>query len=49
MVCGAELVSAIQAELAIPTVIAELPPSGLLGICVNLITVVHHAEEDPVE
>jgi hypothetical protein len=49
LVSGADLVSAIQAEMPIPTSASELPPSGLLGLRVNLITIVHHAEEDPIE
>lgn len=48
-VSGADLVAAIQTELPIPTSTSELPPSGLLGICVNFITIVHHTEEDPIE
>jgi hypothetical protein len=48
-ISGADLVGALQAELPIPTSASELPPSGLLGLRVNLITIVHHAEEDPIE
>jgi hypothetical protein len=49
LVTGSDLVGAIQAELPIPTSASELPPSGLLGLCVNLITIVMHTEEDPIE
>ncbi len=48
-VSGADLVSSIQTELAIPTVLSEIPPAGLLGLCVHLITIVQHDEEDPIE
>jgi hypothetical protein len=48
-VSGADLVAAIQTELPIPTSASELPPSGLLGLCVNFITIAHHAQEDPIE
>jgi hypothetical protein len=46
---GAELVGAIQNDLAIPTSQSELPPAGILGLCVNLITIVSHDSEDPIE
>ena len=46
---GAELVGTIQNDLAIPTSVSELPPAGILGICVNLITIVSHDSEDPIE
>jgi hypothetical protein len=49
LVCGADLICAIQTEVPIPTSASELPPAGLLGVCVNLITIVRHAEEDPIE
>ena len=48
-ICGEDLVSVLQTELPIPTSVSQLPPSGILGICVNLITIVVHSEEDPVE
>jgi hypothetical protein len=48
-VSGTDLVAAIQSELPIPTTISELPSSGILGLCINLITIVHAEEEDPVE
>jgi hypothetical protein len=48
-ISGAELISAIQGELHIPTSVSELPPTGILGLRVNLITIVHHDEEDPLE
>jgi hypothetical protein len=40
LVTGTDLVTAIQTELPIPTSDLELPPTGLLGLCVNLITIV---------
>ena len=49
MVCAEDLVAAIQTELDIPTSVSEIPPSGVLGILVNLITIVAHSEEDPIE
>jgi hypothetical protein len=48
-ISGLDLVSAIQEEVPIPTTISGLPPNGILGLCVNLITIVRHDEEDPVE
>jgi hypothetical protein len=49
MVCGRDLIDAIQSELPIPASQSELPLTGILGICVNLITIVHNYEEDPIE
>jgi hypothetical protein len=49
MVCGEDLVSALQTELTIPTSASDMPSSGLLGVCVNLVTIVCHAEEEPIE
>jgi hypothetical protein len=49
VVSGVDLVAAIQSELPIPTSTLELRPAGLLGICVNIITIVSNAEEDPIE
>jgi hypothetical protein len=49
LVSGADIVMAIQSELAIPSKESELPAVGLLGLCINLITIVRHDEEDPVE
>jgi hypothetical protein len=49
LVRGADLVAAIQSELPIPTSTLELRPAGLLGICLNIITIVNNAEEDPIE
>jgi hypothetical protein len=48
-VCGEDLVEALQTELPIPTSASDIPSSGLLGVCVNLVTIVCHAEEDPIE
>jgi hypothetical protein len=48
-VTGAEVIGAIQSELPIPTSTADLPPTGVLGLCVNIATIVSHDEEDPVE
>jgi hypothetical protein len=48
-ISGADLVTAIQSELHIPIAVSELPPSGILGLGINLITIVSHDEEDPVE
>ena len=48
-VSGADLIGALQCELPIPISISELPATGVLGLCVNLITIVHHDEVDPVE
>jgi hypothetical protein len=48
-ISGEELVTAIQSELHVPTAVSELPPSGILGLGINLITIVHHDEEDPIE
>jgi hypothetical protein len=48
-VSGEDLIAAIQEEVPIPTTISDLPPTGLLGLCVNLVTIVHHEEEDPIE
>jgi hypothetical protein len=49
LVRGTDLIYAIQAELPIPTSASELPPAGVLGVCINLITIVRHGEEDPIE
>ena len=49
LVTGTDLVTAIQTEVPIPTLPSELKPTGLLGLSVNLITIVLHAEEDPIE
>jgi hypothetical protein len=46
---GADLVGSIQNELHIPTSASELPTTGVLGLCVNLITIVCQEEEDPIE
>ena len=46
---GEELVDTIQNELVIPTSPSELPPAGVLGLCVNIITIVRHDSEDPIE
>jgi hypothetical protein len=46
---GADLIAAIQSEMPIPTSTLELHPTGLLGMCVNIITIVSNAEEDPIE
>jgi hypothetical protein len=35
--------------MPILTTIAELPPTGILGLCVHLATITHRDEEDPVE
>ncbi len=35
--------------IPIPTKSAKLPPTGLLGLCVNLATIVRNDEVDPVE
>ncbi len=35
--------------MPIPTEVAELPPTGILGLCVNIATIVHVDVEDPVE
>jgi hypothetical protein len=48
-ICATDLINAIQTELPIPTSASDLPPAGLLGLCVNLITIVRHSEEDPIE
>jgi hypothetical protein len=46
---GADLVGTIQNDLAIPTSVSDLPPAGILGVCVNLVTIVSHDSEDPIE
>jgi hypothetical protein len=46
---GADLVGSIQNDLSIPTSASELPTTGVLGLCVNLITIVSQDEEDPIE
>ena len=48
-VSGEDLIGALQSELPIPISISELPRTGVLGLCVNLITIVRHDEVDPVE
>jgi hypothetical protein len=48
-VSGVDLIGVIQEELPIPTSISELPPTGILGLCVNMITIVCKAEEEPME
>ena len=49
LVTATDLVGAIQSELPIPASSSQLPPTGLLGLCVNLATIVRHNEEDPAE
>ncbi len=49
LVTGIDLVTAIQTEVPIPTLASELKPVGILGLIVNLITIVVHSEEDPIE
>ena len=46
---GADLVGAIQSELMITNLSLELPPVGVLGLCVNIITIVRNDVEDPIE
>ena len=48
-VTAADVVAAIQSELPIPTTASEVPVTGVLGLCVNLATIVRHDEEDPIE
>ena len=48
-VSGEDLIGALQSELPIPISISELPRTGVLGLCVNLITIVRLDEVDPVE
>jgi hypothetical protein len=49
LVSPTELLVAIQSELPIPITSSSLPPTGLLGLCVNLATITCHVEEDPIE
>jgi hypothetical protein len=49
LISGADIVNAIQGEVPIPTEISVLPDAGVLGLCINLITIVCHDEEDPIE
>jgi hypothetical protein len=49
LIIGTDLIAAIQTELPIPTSAIELAPAGLLGVCINLITIVQPTEEDPIE
>jgi hypothetical protein len=44
-----DLVEAIQSELKTPSQTSELPPVGVLGLCVNVITIVRNDFEDPIE
>jgi hypothetical protein len=46
---GIDLVATIQNELKIPATASELPPVGVLGLCINLITIVRNDSEDPME
>jgi hypothetical protein len=46
---GVELVGTIQNEMKIPGTASELPPVGVLGLCVNVITIVRNDSEDPME
>ena len=46
---GNDLVATIQNELNIPTTASELPSVGVLGLCINLITIVRNDDEDPIE
>ena len=48
-ICGEDLVTTLQSELPIPTSASQVPISGILGLCVNMITIVYNSEEDPVE
>jgi hypothetical protein len=48
-VTAADVVAAIQSELPLPASVEDLPPTGVLGLCINVATVVSHDEEDPVE
>ncbi len=49
IVIAEELVLAIQSELPIPVTPSQLPTTGVLGLCVNLATILRHDEEDPIE
>ncbi len=44
-----DLIVAIQSELPIPITLSELPPTGILGMIVNLSTIVSNDAEDPIE
>ena len=39
---GVDLAAAIQDEMKIPAAASELPPVGVLGLCVNVITIVRN-------